>query len=68
VGAQTTRALVFPSNVGTADPAAFLAALPSLGVTAAAREAGVAEFTPCKWYANDARFRAAWDALEPLTV
>jgi len=47
---------------------AFLAALPSLGVTAAAREAGVAEFTPCKWYANDAKFRAAWDALEPLTA
>jgi hypothetical protein len=32
VGAQTTRALVFPSNVGSADPAAFLAALPSLSL------------------------------------
>jgi hypothetical protein len=30
VSGQATRALVFPSNVGTADPAMFLGAMPSL--------------------------------------
>ena len=48
--------------------AVFLASLPSEGVCGAARAAGVAEFTPCRWYANDERFRAAWDMIEPLTA